>query len=76
MVKELRLNLRSPAARFMSRLVGAGAGKGRRGFGPRLSTAFAERPPPLSPGTAGVIDRSHRPVGRRADGRQPRGVVS
>ena len=43
MINELRLNLQAPAERFGHRFGWRRAGKGRRRFDPRLSTAFAER---------------------------------
>lgn len=57
MVRELRLNLRSPAARFTVGCSGAGAGRIERGVGPRLSTVFAERQGLSSPGSRVLVHR-------------------
>ena len=57
MVKELRWNLRSPAAPFVHGCAGVGAGRVERGVGPRLSTVFAERQGLSSPGSRVLVHR-------------------
>ena len=55
MLEELRLNPRSPAARFKGRCPGESAATGDGTVDPRLSTGFAEGARPRSTGVAGPI---------------------
>jgi len=55
MLEELRLNPRSPAARFRGRCPGEGAAAGDGTVDPRLSTGFAEGARLRSTGAAGLI---------------------
>ena len=55
MLEELRLNPRSPAARFEGRCPGERAAVGDRTVEPRLSTGFAEGARSRSTGAAGLI---------------------
>jgi hypothetical protein len=64
MVRELRLNLRSPASRFARRRPSGEAGNVEGGVGPRLSTAFAEQIGRPSPGSS-VLIRSPKSASRQ-----------
>ena len=64
MVRELRLNLRSPASRFTRRRRSGEAGNVEGGVGPRLSTAFAEQIGQPSPGSS-VLIRSPKSASRQ-----------
>ena len=55
MLEELRLNPRSPAARFKGRGPGESAATGEWTVDPRLSTGFAEWARWRSTGAAGLI---------------------
>jgi len=55
MLEELRLNPRSPAARFKGRCPGESAATGDWTVDPRLSTGFAEGARSRSTGVAGPI---------------------
>jgi hypothetical protein len=65
---ELRLNLQAPALRFACRHRWRRAGKGRRRFDPRLSTAFAERRHRPSPGTGRPRERESAKAGSGEQG--------
>ena len=66
MVIELRLNLRSTAARFARGRGSDQAGNREGGVGPRLSTAFAEQNSPASPGPY-VLIRSPKGASRQGE---------
>ena len=55
MLEELRLNPRSPAARFKGRCPGVNAATGDGSVDPRLSTGFAEGARSRSTGATGLI---------------------
>ena len=65
MVKELRLNLQSPLARFAGSRLSGRAKKLQRGVGPKLSTAFAEQLGRPSPGASLLIHSLNRASGTR-----------
>jgi hypothetical protein len=65
-VRELRLNLRSPASRFARRRQRDEAGNLEGGVGTRLSTAFAEQKGPQSPGPD-ILIRSPKRASRQGD---------
>ena len=64
MVKELRLNLQSPLARFAGSRLSVRAEKLERGVGPKLSTAFAERLGQPSPGAHILLHSPARASGQ------------
>ena len=66
LVRELRLNLRSPAVLFVRRRGSDQAGNREGGVGPRLSTAFAERLGLPSPGARVLIHSPNRASGTRS----------
>jgi hypothetical protein len=60
MVRELRLNLQSPLARFVGSGFNGRATELDRGVGPKLSTAFAERLGQPSPGARVLVHGPNR----------------